>query len=732
MKSLAELFYLNWHAVPVALVSTVIFFIGMFIFLQNRKSASNTLFFLICLCVNAWLYGLALMYSSVEPSMALRMYRAVTFLGVSFVSTLVYVFSAVWLRLVERQRALIAVALLGSAFFYFMGLFSPLSFPGVYQYYWGYYPRYGILNQIFILYFFGFFLTAFSNFIQAYLQEKESIRKTQIRLIAIAFFISLTGSVDYLPKLTYIPVYPIGFISVFSWIMLTAYSIVRYKVMDIQTVVHKTLMWLTASSLCGAPAVIVIYLAKNWSAEAGWPPWVFILAASIVFILFALYTRHIQPQIDHWFQRRQWDLMRALENFTDELIYLRSLEEVSAHILKTIRTILYVDAASLLVRDGETERFMIFDSVGKTNARPFGVQNVFLDWLEANDALVIKEYMTIDPRFEAIASDGREYFLKTHSVIAVPLLINERLIAVLNIGKKQNLQNFRSSEINFLTDLRRSAAIALSNSLHLIAMQENLRKWNVELEKKVEERTQQLQQTQAQLVQAEKLATIGTLAGGIAHEINNPLTAVLTNAQILKMMATPDDAESISLIEEGAKRCQVIIQNLLKYARKSMDQVATREVDLNLAVKNVCSLLAYQMKQENVRLTLELQEVPPLEGIANEIEQVLTNLLINARDAVKGPGRVGQITVRTGIARDGGIFMTVADNGVGIEKENLRKVFDPFFTTKEIGTGTGLGLSVSYSLVQKHRGKIEIKSERGMGTEVRVSFPVLKGAVAAV
>jgi two-component system NtrC family sensor kinase len=302
------------------------------------------------------------------------------------------------------------------------------------------------------------------------------------------------------------------------------------------------------------------------------------------------------------------------------------------------------------------------------------------------------------------------------------MVVNRRLIGLLNIGSKDNLQRFRGEEINFLSDLRRSAAIALSNSLQMIAMQESLRRWNEELEIKVEERTRQLSETQAQLVQAEKMATIGTLSGGIAHEINNPLTAVLTNAQILKLDARAEDREAIEMIEEGAKRCQVIIQKLMKYARKSPVSEVQERVDLVRVVHNVMAFLKFQLQQENIDMSVDGSGPHWVMGNANELEQVVTNLTLNSKDAIRQAGRAGRIAID--LSSDAGwILMRVSDNGTGISEANIKKIFDPFFTTKEVGKGTGLGLAVTYGIVEKHRGRIEVASRPGEGTVFSVYLP---------
>ena len=715
----SQQFLFNSYSIPLVLVSTVIFCIGLFVFVQHRTSANNISFFFICLCVNFWLYGMSFVYAAQNPQVSLFIYRAVTFLGVSFVSPGVYVFSVLWLGLYGRQKRFVKIALSGAAFFYVVGLFSRYSFPGVRHYFWGYYPQYGPLNVAFLFFFFSFFIAAFLNFIRAYLSESDQIRKTQIKLIAIAFLISFMGSGDYIPKLFNVSVYPFGFICVLCWILLVAYTIVKYKVMDIETVIHKTILWMITSSAIIVPVAVFFYVYEryvktNWFAS--------IATACFLFLVFGFYLKRIQPKIDHFFKRRELDLQQTLFRFNDNLVHLKDLNELSRYLVNTIRETLYVDQVDVFLRTGRSPELHQINSSSQKKAA-IEREDSFIRWLGEKDTLVVGEYLDLDPKYHWIRDKAKAFFQGLGIKICVPLVLDRELIGLIALGRKTNLKSFRYSEVVFLSELRRAVTLAVSNSLRLIEMQENLRRWNEELEEKVKQMTRELAEMQGQLIQAEKLATIGTLAGGVAHEINNPLTAVLTNAQILKMTAGKDDLESVSLIEEGAKRCQAIIQKLMKYARKSPGVESLERVDINKVIKNAVALLEYQLKQENIELVSEESaSQATVLGNSVELEQVVTNLILNAKDAVQLANRQGRIEVKTSV-ENGTVGFLVKDNGCGISKEHLSKIFDPFFTTKDIGKGTGLGLAITYGIVKKYNGKIDVSSQAGTGTVFTVTFP---------
>jgi len=226
-----------------------------------------------------------------------------------------------------------------------------------------------------------------------------------------------------------------------------------------------------------------------------------------------------------------------------------------------------------------------------------------------------------------------------------------------------------------------------------------------------------------QLVQADKLSSIGLLAAGVAHEVNTPLAVISTYAQMLAKQVGGDVAKSV-LLEKIAKqtfRASEIVNSLLNFSRTSTTEVC--DVDLNRLVRDTVSLIDHQLREANVTVNLDLAKtVAPVRGNSGKLQQVLLNLFINARDAMDG--RAGkQLTVSTIALSDQLARIEVADNGSGIPEEILPRIFDPFFTTKGAKKGTGLGLSVSYGIVQEHGGSILVDSRAEVGTRFQLDFP---------
>ncbi|WP_018922675.1 ATP-binding protein [Salsuginibacillus kocurii] len=235
--------------------------------------------------------------------------------------------------------------------------------------------------------------------------------------------------------------------------------------------------------------------------------------------------------------------------------------------------------------------------------------------------------------------------------------------------------------------------------------------------------------TQAQLLQSGKLAAIGEMAAGVAHELNNPLTAIMGNAQLL-LRDVDDEGESFDLLKDIHKcgeRSRKIIRNLLTFSRQEEYEFAN--CSINEAVEQVMSLIGYQIKQQNIQLTLKLAEgLPAVYGNLQQLEQIILNLLINSKDACEenetDQKRIELETTVEMIDERREVLLKVCDNGIGIDATKHKDIFHPFFTTKETMQGTGLGLSVSLGIAEAHEGLIEVNSEEGEGSTFTLRLPV--------
>jgi two-component system NtrC family sensor kinase len=266
-------------------------------------------------------------------------------------------------------------------------------------------------------------------------------------------------------------------------------------------------------------------------------------------------------------------------------------------------------------------------------------------------------------------------------------------------------------------------------SSQLQAAQREITSWTHTLEHRVEQKTSELQRTQQQILQVERMIAIGKMSAVVAHEINNPLAGILTYAKLIKkwiQRGIRDEAqrieaiESLDLIASESKRCGELLQNLLSFSRTSPMNLSLS--DLNTVIARTIRLAEHNAEMNGVLLQVDLErDIPPLQCDAAQIEQVALALIINAIDAMP---HGGNLWISTRTLPDEHLELQVRDDGVGIPPEILPQIFDPFTTTKEVGKGVGLGLAVSKGIVERHGGRIEVNSDLGVGTTFRIILPM--------
>jgi len=318
--------------------------------------------------------------------------------------------------------------------------------------------------------------------------------------------------------------------------------------------------------------------------------------------------------------------------------------------------------------------------------------------------------------------------LFVHRLVYVPLRDMDAGAGRLASGNLEQLIPVRSNdEFGELAASFNAMTRALRNS------QVELREWGRTLEEKVAKRTRELRIAEAEAARGEKLASVGLLAAGIAHELNNPLTGVLTFSHLIrkKMPDGSPEAEDMDLVIRETKRCAAIIRRLLDFAREKKPE--KKYGDLNQIIEETARLVEQPAHLRDIQIDLELdRELPQVWVDADQIKQVVMNMLVNAQHAIEEKGSITIRTRRSPEARSPEpgarpvpmVEISIIDTGCGIPEKNLKRIFDPFFTSKEVGKGTGLGLSVSHGIVQAHGGTIEVQSQVGEGTTFRICLPL--------
>lgn len=338
-------------------------------------------------------------------------------------------------------------------------------------------------------------------------------------------------------------------------------------------------------------------------------------------------------------------------------------------------------------------------------------------------------------------------FVSIISVTLCIILYNfvSKPISLLEEGMKRIAQGDLDYEIKINTSDEMGLLARTFNNMtkDIKRYKENMENWTKALEEEIQKKTAEIMKAHEQLINAEKLASLGRMAAGVAHELNSPLTGIVTFAHLMLKRLPPEnkqDREDLEIIIEQANRCSKIIKGLLGFSRKATAERV--EININTLLDSTIAMVRNQAKFHNIKFVLNFDESLPMIHVdPNQMQQVFLNLLINAADAMN---ERGQITIATrtvgeseetpwfkmGHPHEGKKYIEIefTDTGPGIPEEYMGKIFEPFFTTKPVGKGTGLGLAVSYGIIKRHGGNITVRSEPGKGASFFIRLPVEEGS----
>ena len=389
------------------------------------------------------------------------------------------------------------------------------------------------------------------------------------------------------------------------------------------------------------------------------------------------------------------------------------MDEVLEATIKGIREILQVEAGSLVLVDEETDRLVFRTTftpeqgwvAGRTIEPGRGIVGHVVQTGEtklAND-------VDLDPHFSAEVDE--ETGLTARAILCVPLTIRDRVIGAIAVINKLN-GAFTNQDQELLQAMAASVAVAVENA---------------NLYSELADFAEELERSQAQLVQAEKMAAIGRLAASIAHEINNPLQAIhnTLHLSLHKGLEVDKRLHYTGLAQAEVQRLIEIVQRMLDFYRPSRG--GAEPTDINSILENVLTLAQKRLEHGNVRVNTHLApKLPPVPMVADQITQVFLNVIINAIEAMPSGG---DLDLETALSKDGEwALVRFHDTGAGMSAEEIANLFEPFYTTKT--DGTGLGLAISYGIIERHGGTINVSSQPGQGTTFVVKLPMRQGGAA--
>jgi len=678
---------------------------------SDRRSPLNRSFAYFAVAQAVWNFGVLGLRWSVEPGQAF-LWEVVVHLGVIPLPVLFYRYVMIFLELSSRRRSLMVGYVL-CAFFLAVSP-TPLFMRGVQQTLWGWAPAAGPLYAPFFVYFQTYMVLGLIWLVRARRTQTSSFWRDRTLLVILGVTVSLLGgAIDFLRFiLGQEQIYPVGIPANSVLALALGLAIVRYRLLDMGALAKRLLLYLSAS-IALAPVLIL----GLWAVEQILPVGGLvrsILAGLVVLLGFsmALPLLHLLERgLERIMFARQHGVREALLGLSKELASILDLGELGRRLtselvarIPAMRAVFYLyNPAS-----GRLERFAEAVSPAAESAPASEQLNpAFAPWLRRSARTMVVGEAALG----ATSDLGLRALIKRleaeRVALLVPMLLEEDLAAVLVLGEKLSGEVFAPDDIRILELLMGQTAIALRNA---------------RLYQDLKGRMLELQATQQQLIQSAKLAAIGELAASVAHEINNPLTVILGSSVVL-LRRTPTDSVAyakITNIINAANRAGKIVRDLLDFSRRR--EPRHEPLDANELVLRSLDIVQVRLASGGVTVQTTLDSRQPVVmGDRDQLTQVFINLLTNAVDAMPGGGT---LRVESELQpEEGMVVVSVTDTGTGMEQSQIARIFEPFFTTKGEGKGTGLGLSVSLSIISRHGGTVEVQSQPGHGTTMRVKLP---------
>ncbi len=811
-----------WREIYLAIIGLVYLIIGLYVVIRQRRAPFTRHFYAICLT--------AFVVYFYSPTQELNRLDWMVFfadtIALIFLPPVFLHFCAVFPRkrkVVRQHPWLTAAIYLPSVIMLLVEIGMPLVHPSMVQ---ARRLREGLDVMEHSVHFPLYFLAGGVLLFHTFLRAQSPILKQQMKWVVwgLLGIVPFTGFLIYKhfvaapsPVLEALAIVPLIFIP-----LSFGYSIVRYRLMDVDVIMRRSLVHLTTTAVVAGAYVLLLVIAADFLREVTsvWVTRAVIVAgALVVAMLFAPLKNYLRVRIDRLFYGERYSARAGISEFARMLSTMTALDPLLRSVTERLQQMLSVKAIAVFIRD-ETHSAGFRPGYVEGVGEPIQLSPAFIQFIQTETDQ--HQVVCLDDlgagRPPAPGGEALRYFIACKA--------RDRLVALIGLGRTVDGDLLTSEDIELLRAIAPYVGVAVDNSLlyqeqakraeefaRLKEFNESIIEsinvgilavdprgvittWNSALEELfgidrqqalgrkvhqvldpelvralrsvigdarwsvpdarniykfrttrrdgqelflnvsiapfetkrgvkvgslivIEDITERLRLEQ-QLLQSEKLSSIGLLAAGVAHEVNTPLTGISSYVQmLLKQMPEADPRYKLLVkIQQQAERASTIATNLLNFSR--VDTTEFADLDIHRVLDDTLQLVNPQLRNRRVRIVKEYgADLPLVRGNVTKLQQVFMNLILNARDAMPDGGT---LTIRTYL-HDGMVAVDVVDTGVGIRPEHIRRIYDPFFTTKGVGRGTGLGLALTYGIVQEHGGRIHVESQVGQGTQFTISLP---------
>ncbi len=556
-----------------------------------------------------------------------------------------------------------------------------------------YWPTPGPLFHIAVFHF--ALNTAYSHILmfKAFKRSKDKTTKNQILYVLLAgIFGFFGGSINFLPWYR-IPILPVTTILVSLWVILPAYAILRYQLMDIEVIIKKTLVFASLFAIIFGIFVGITILTQEILAGGR----LFGLAISSLIIIFAVepLKNFLIRITDKYLFQKKYNPMQLIKTFTDDVLTLLNLRKLMQTTVQTLVKTLNLRSCGLYLLNKNEDKYELQGSYNMNNGKAtLDADSDFVRYVSRVGYIEI-------PRQNSNQAI-RQKMKEVNAILAMPLVLHKQMIGILCLGSKKSDEDYTKEDIDILSSLAKAEAIAISNAKLF-----------------------------AEATQNAKLASIGALSAGINHEVCNPLNRMLSSMQIFirsRKMGLYKDKKDGELLET----CEGIMMDMMNDIRKIAGitkklsdfakpgrQLAAERVEISQSLQEAMDVLGHELELKRIEFVKDIKERLFIMADRDQLQEIFFNIIRNAVQAIEEKGKI----VFTAQKRKGDVIIEIKDTGSGMPEEKIEKIYDPFYSTKGEGKGTGLGLAIVKQLVIRNKGTIHVESRVGEGTAFKLSFP---------
>lgn len=725
---------MNPYSIP-QLISSIIPLILVYFVLKNKRNLSSISFSLMCIGGSTWLFSLFVMYNIKVYNVSLfNLLNKICYVGVTLIPMMNYRFVTSLLKI----RSRIIYYIYGLAIlFIIIDIFTNLLIDGVYKFFWGYYPKAGPLHPLYLVYTLSLFLISWKHLYITYRKYKDDrsnikpIDRLIVKYVFLAFVIGNIGAIDFVQSYN-IEFYPFGCFNITIFLIIFTYIIVKYRLMDIKVAITRAGIFVAVYTLVlGVPFALAIGL-KAWLIEIFGPIWwmaplilMAVLATAGPFIYIYIQRKAEERLLRE--QKRYQDTLKQASVGMTRIRNLRKLLDLITHIVTRTVKISY---AAIYLYNQETNEYLLQVSrdKGRVSLTKLTSDNPLVAWIMVKRQPLIYEEVKrqMEDTSDATYMHLEKNMQQLNAAVVIPSFLEDKIIGLIVLGDKLSGQIYTPEDLNVFQVLASQAALAIENAQFY-------------------EETKEMQE---QIAQAEKMATIGTMADGLSHQINNRFYALSLIAgdtiDTIKMTdtskCTPEVKEMLEQINHALERIEAnvmqggeVVRGILKYTRKGEEKF--EPITLDQILDGTLEMVQYKVKLSEVDILRNYpRDCPKIKGNLTQLQECFFNFIDNAYDAIverqailKEAGYRGRIIFSCQPKGDN-LEIIIEDNGMGIKEQNTRKIFTPFFTTKTSARrGTGLGLYVLRRIItDTHKGNITFESRYQVGTRFILELPIAK------